>query len=207
MAIASFSKKVFSVSGNKIYTFSGLQYSSSYATEDQDVEGKKPSTYKKGPGLNTMDFSVKLDAAFKINPKKEINDWESIKDTGIPYVFILGNKSFGKNKWLLVDVSASDMNIDNVGNILSANLSLKFTEYVRSGAKNSSSSGSANKKTKSPGIKTPTAVDPMLLMPVTDEKSATKRYNEGMSSPVMRATPKTSTQGMWWAPDLDSLNK
>jgi len=177
MAIASFSKKVFSVSSNKIYTFSGLQYSSNYSTEDQDVEGKKPSTYKKGPGLNAMDFSVKLDASFKINPRKEITEWENIKDAGIPYVFILGNKALGKNKWLLVDVSASDMNIDNAGNILLANLSLKFTEYVRAGAK----SNSGSPKTKAAGIKTPVAVDPNILMAVAEEKAAAKRTNPGMN--------------------------
>jgi len=175
MAIASFGKKIFSVTGNKIYTFDGLQYSSSYETEIQNVEGKKPSTYKKGPGLNSMDFSVKLDAAFKVNPRKEINDWERIKDAEIPYVFILGNKAFGQNKWLLVDVSASDMDIDNAGNILSANLSLKFTEYVRSGTK-----ASSTKKKTSAGVKTPVAVDPKLLMPTSDEKSQNKRINPGM---------------------------
>ena len=174
MAIASFRNKIFTVNSNKIYTFSDLQYSSNYETEAQDVEGKKPSTYKKGSGLNTMSFSIKLDASFKVNPRKEMTDWENIKATGTPYPFILGNKSLGLNKWLLLDVSVSDMNIDNTGKILSANLNLKFEEYVRPGSKSSTSS---SKKAKAAGVKTTATIDPKLLMPTTEEKATAKRTN------------------------------
>ncbi len=176
MAIASFRNKIFTVNSNKIYTFSDLEYSSNYETETQDVEGKKPSTYKKGSGLNTMSFSIKLDASFKVNPRKEITDWENIKGTGTPYPFILGNKALGSNKWLLTEVSASDMIIDNTGKILSANLSLKFDEYVRPGTKSNASSSGTN-KTNASGVKTSTKVDPNLLMPTTEEKATTKRSN------------------------------
>lgn len=190
MAIASFSNKIFSINSNKIYTFSDLQYSTNYETEAQDVEGKKPSTYKKGSGLNAMSFSIKLDASFKVNPRKEITDWENIKASGTPYPFILGNKSLGSNKWLLKDVSVSDMNIDNAGKILSATLNLKFEEYVRPGSKSNSSS--SKKAKKSAGVKTSVKVDPKLLMPTTDEKATAKRTNVIMDEAVARKLHKTA---------------
>lgn len=133
MPIAVFGNKVFEITDSKIYTMEGLQYSSSLETEKQDAEGKKPSTYIKGPGLNELNFTLKLDATLGVNPRREIESWEQIKDASVAYPFILGRSPLG-SKWLLVDVNASNTVVDNIGNMLKAELQLKFDEYVRPGS-------------------------------------------------------------------------
>lgn len=186
MPIAVFGPKVFEVTQSKIYTFDGFQYSSNLNTDKQDAAGKKPSTLNKGPGLDAFGITIVLDAAFGVNPRREIDDWLAIKDAGIAYPFILGNRPFGQNKWLLVDVQATVQAIDNAGNILRAEVSLKFDEYVRPGsaAAKASAGGSSKKKSSgkasAPGIKLPPLSGPVNLLGSQDKATA-KRKNPNMT--------------------------
>jgi phage protein U len=133
MAIATFGTKVFQVSTSKMYTFNDFQYSSSLQTEKQEVLGRKPSTYNKGPDLDSMSFKIHIDAAFGVNPRVEMESWRAIMNAGVAYPFILGGKPLGSSKWLLVSVDESNVNIDNAGKILGVDIDLKFDEYVSAG--------------------------------------------------------------------------
>ncbi len=141
--IATFQNKVFQVSSNSIYTFEGLSWSGSLNTETQDKIGSKPSTYIKGENLMPLEFEIKLRADKNLDVRTEIEDWESIKSKANPSNFILGNKTIGKNKWLLKTVETSDMNIDNNGKILKATIKLSFEEFVRKGSASASTSNVA----------------------------------------------------------------
>ncbi|TGE36893.1 hypothetical protein E4K67_17490 [Desulfosporosinus fructosivorans] len=156
MPIAVFGSKVFEITDSKIYTFDGLQYTTTLDTEKQDAEGKKPSTYNKGPGLNGLNFTLKLDATQGVNPRHEMESWEQIKDAGVAYQFILGRSPLGWNKWLLVDVQGSNIVMDNLGNMLKLDLQLKLDEYVRPGSAAvaaAKANGSGGPKTSSvPGL-------------------------------------------------------
>ena len=134
MPIASFQNKVFSVSSSKKYPVSGLLLDGgNLETEAQEKLKEKPSTYIKGESLGNMSFEIPLRADFGINPRKQIEEWDSIKSKAQPAVFILGTRPIGKNKWLLQSVSASDIELDGHGNMLKASLKLEFKEYVRAG--------------------------------------------------------------------------
>lgn len=153
MPIASFANKIFEVNYKKINTFDGLQYGGTLETEKQDNAGKKPSTYVKGPGLDTLTFKINIDSQFGLNPIKEIESWKIIKDRAIAHPFLIKGKPFGAPKWLLVDMQANETILDNKGNMLSALITLRFDEYVSAGKtpeKNSaSSSGVKSKSTPS----------------------------------------------------------
>ncbi len=77
----------------------------------------------------------------------------------------------GQNKYLLVSVQAENAVINNKGNILSAELTLKFDEYVRAGKK--PATGTAAKS--SPGL-TQAQIE-ALLNPNAADKAALKRPN------------------------------
>lgn len=145
MSIAVFGKKLFRVGADSIYTLDDVQYGTGLNTEKQDAEGKKPSTYNKGPALSSLNFKLHLDASLGINPRRELEEWEAIKDAASAYQFILGSKPLGKNKWLLVDIQAGSFRIDNLGVLLAAVLTFRFDEYVRPGsAPESEASGAAD---------------------------------------------------------------
>jgi hypothetical protein len=133
MPIASFQNKVFTVSSTKKYPLTGLIWGGSLETEAQDKLKDKPSTYIKGEMLDNMSFEIPLRADFGIDPRKEIEGWESIKSKAQPSLFILGSKPVGKNKWLLKSVGSSDLEVDGRGRIIKATLKLEFEEFVRAG--------------------------------------------------------------------------
>lgn len=172
MAIALFGTKSFEVKKNKIYTFKGFEYGTSLQTEKQESAGKKPSTYNKGPNLNTLKINISLNATLGVNPRVEIEDWEAIKDAAIAYPFFLGNRPLGKNKWLLKEVGVIGTVIGNSGNIIAAEINLQFDEYVKSGIKTASSSTSAK---SSPAINLDDVIEPNTL--TTAEKAGLKRNN------------------------------
>jgi|GEM_PF-1214700 hypothetical protein len=181
MPIAVFGSKVFEITDSKIYTMDGLQYGTTLETEKQDAEGKKPSTYNKGPGLNSFSFTLKLDVTQGVNPRREMESWEQIKDASVAYPFILGRSPLGLgNKWLLVDIQASNSVIDNQGNMLKVDLQMKFDEYVRPGSAETSKS-SSKKSRGSKNVSVP-GLEPMDYVSSygPEDKTDYKRSNPGM---------------------------
>lgn len=176
MAIASFAGKTFQVSSKKIYTLNDFSTSGSLQTEKQDVAGKKPSTYIKGPDLEKMGFSVPLNIAYGQNVMSEYVAWKTVMNKQKAENFILGNKPLG-GKWLLTGVSLGDTVIDKNGVIIRGNLQLQFEEYVRAG---SASAGSKAKKAKAKGV---TAEDKSILDSLVSgqDKSSQKRTNTNAS--------------------------
>lgn len=140
MAIASYQKKVFTVSTSSRYTFDSLEWSGTLETEAQDKIKQKPSTYIKGEGLGSMSFDIPLRVGAKLDVRTEIEAWEAIKAKGTADYFILGTKPLGKTKWLLKSVGVSDTEIDAKGRMLKASLKLSFDEYARAGQASSKGS-------------------------------------------------------------------
>lgn len=175
--IASFANKVFQVDSNKIYTFDNFQYSSTLQVEKQDAAGKKPSTYNKGPDLDTISLTIKLSADMGVNPRNEWGSWKTLLNKGVAYPFILGGVPLNNCKWLLIDVTPSNFILDNQGKILSLELSLQFQEYVRPGSAETSKS---NKNSSSPGISAGerAILEAGILGP--QDKSGLKRNNPNM---------------------------
>ncbi|MCR4442138.1 MAG: phage tail protein [Peptococcaceae bacterium] len=176
--IAIFRNKIFQVDVSKIYTFNDFSHSALLQTDAQEVDGKKPSTYIKGQGLDTMSFSLSLEERNGINPRQEWENWQQILAQGVPDIFVLGGKPIGENKWLLKTITPSNVRIDNSGHIQGLTLALEFEEYVRPGKKEAGGSSGS----KSPGIKSKVNVQDeisaILLSP--DEKEANKRTNTNM---------------------------
>lgn len=177
MQIAVFKNKVFQVDTSKIYTFKDFTYSSVLNTEHQDVDGKKPSTYVKGPGLDNFGIVITLETSNGVNPRQEWEEWQQILAQSLPDTFILGGKPIGENKWLLKSVSPSDVRADNTGNITGLTLSLEFEEYVRPGQKPAGKSGNT-----AAGLKNKVNIQDEIsaLLMTSEEKQESKRYNPGM---------------------------
>ena len=137
--LGSFSNKTFVVSSNKIYTFDELTINGELKHEEQEVEGNKPSTYIKGPGLDKFSFTIFLIKQKSVNIEKEIEDWFKIRDSKTPSYFIIGGKSVSKNKLLLTNVDVSETKIGVNGEYLKAKIQLQLSEFVRAGKKQDTS--------------------------------------------------------------------
>ncbi len=180
MAIASFAGKTFQVSNRKVYTLTGFTTGSTLQTEKQDVAGKKPSTYIKGPDLETMSFSVPLNIAFGYGVQAEYNSWKSIMNKQTAQSFILGGKPLG-GKWLLTGVSLNDTLIDKKGSLIKGTLELEFEEYARAG-----SAGAGSYAADMPAAKGGAADKSAVTLASDAEKSSQKRENTNVSEAIAR---------------------
>lgn len=133
MAIATFDKKTFNVSSNKILTFNNLSYGESLTVEQQEVIGQKPSTYIKGFSLMTIPLTVELKSTLGVDVQAEIDDWLNMLRAKTKNYFFLGNKPVSRNKFLLTRVDIDGKAILNNGKVQSATLSIELQEYVRGG--------------------------------------------------------------------------
>lgn len=146
MPIAVFGKKVFQVSSKKVYTFDDFERSGTLETEAQETIGKRPATFIKFMGLETMSFSIKLDASLGVNVQQEYNWWINTRNSGKPQTFSIGGIPVTKNKWLLKSVAESDTIIDSRGKIKQTVLKLTFEEFVRAGTKPKDENNTPGKK-------------------------------------------------------------
>ncbi len=142
MIIGAYGSFVFSVSSEKVNTFDNLSLSASYNTETQEVIGKKPSTYKKGPGLDQLSYDVTLDQTMGIDVESEIKKWRDICKSGDAFPMNIGGKNITEHPLMLksVDIGYKQVGVD--GKIIKAVLNVKLEEFVRPGSAKSSSTSS-----------------------------------------------------------------
>lgn len=178
--IGSFANKVFKVSSNHLYTFDEFTMNSELKIDEQEVDGNKPSTYIKGPGLDKVSLNVSLIKQKNINVRNEIDEWKKIKDSKVPYHLIIGNRNLATYKFLLTNVDVSEIKIGIAGEYLKAKVQLQFSEYVRAGKKEEStttatSSGSSTKNSTKSTSKKSTAGT------TKSSKKSKKRKNKNAS--------------------------
>ncbi len=123
-------EKIFYVSDSEILTYSGMSASHSYNTEEKKNGKKMPKTKDVGPGIGTMNFSMKL-SVLKGNDVKAEHDWWVAECEKGSYSYIyMGSTKFGKYKWRIKQVDISDLVTINDGTLWkSCTLSVSFEEY------------------------------------------------------------------------------
>lgn len=136
MSIGAFGDKTFDVNPKRIYTPDGLKYNESLSVEMQETEGGKPSTYIKGLGAMEVGFDIQLKHQF-CNVQDEIDWWFLKMRSGKPEYLTIGDKTYGTNKQLLKSVSVADKVILSNGVVVSAKISLSFSEFTKEGYKKS----------------------------------------------------------------------
>lgn len=133
MKIGAYGNLIFSVSSQMINTFDNLSLTASHNTETQEVIGKKPSTYKKGPGLDQVAFEVMLDQTLGIDVEAEIKKWRDVCKSGSANHMNIGGKNLTDYPIMIKNVDIGFRQIDNNGKIIKAVLTLKLEEFVRAG--------------------------------------------------------------------------
>jgi hypothetical protein len=121
---------VFSVSSEKIETIQNTQWSGSARIQEHQRHLDNSLTEFTGVNADTFSFNIVLSAYLGVNPMKELEkiwDYER-KGTALPLV--LGEKIYGKYRWLIKSHNASMQNFDGNGNLISCNVSLSLIEYL-----------------------------------------------------------------------------
>ncbi|WP_254848734.1 phage tail protein [Paenibacillus odorifer] len=96
-----------------------------------DIIGKKPKKEWLGPGIDSVSFSVQLDARLGLNPRKELDRLIELERAGKALPLIIGRKGVGTGLWVITDMSQAWDSMDNIGNVLTSTVNITLEEYVK----------------------------------------------------------------------------
>ncbi|MEC0234081.1 phage tail protein [Paenibacillus kribbensis] len=128
--LATLGDIVFIVTHYKIRTFTDFTRTNNDRWAANEIIGKKPRSQFLGPGLDTIDLTVRVDASYGMNPRKEVDKLVDYSRKGKVMPFVLGNKGLGVKWWKIKSMTQNFNNIDNKGRLVSATYSLTLEEYV-----------------------------------------------------------------------------
>lgn len=121
---------VFETSDKRILNFNSFQrtISGNWATHERI--GKKPQSEFLNPNLQSVTFTIILDAMHGVRPRKTLDIITDAVETGIVEDVIVGGQKIGKNKWKITQIGETwDVVLDG-GELLRATLNLTLEEYL-----------------------------------------------------------------------------
>ena len=121
---------VFSVSRETVKTFDGMKWESSakYATHERHLKDTLLEFI--GIEADTISFNVYFSAFLGVNPMQEIGKLLDAERNGKVMRLVIGNKAYGKNKWV-IDKTSKDLDrFDRKGNLLVAKVSITLKSYA-----------------------------------------------------------------------------
>jgi len=135
-SIGSLGDIAFEVSAyNDIFTPDGYKRSARARLSSHEIIGEKPLTEFCGADLQTVSFSIKLHAAWGVNPKTEIERLMEYCEKGEVLSFVLGGEPVGENKWIIESVGESVDYFDFGGVVIYSTAEVSLREYVENEVK------------------------------------------------------------------------
>lgn len=128
--IGSFGDVIFQVSADKIRTFDNFIRSSADRWDKHNIINKKPMSEFIGPDLDEITFTMRFDAAYGVNPRREMEKLLEMGRSGQVETLIIGGKPLGVDKWKIKKLSQKWQTVDNLGNVIIGGLDVTLEEYV-----------------------------------------------------------------------------
>lgn len=129
--IGFFGDIVFETNDKRILNFSGFSRSASARWHNHDTILKKPAAEFLGPDLDSVSFSITVNASMVSNPLDEINKWLIKCRAGTTETLVIGNRGIGMDQWSVQSVSQAYNIIYNHGEVYSASVDVTLEEYIR----------------------------------------------------------------------------
>lgn len=128
--IGSFGDIIFETSDQRILNFTDFKYDSASRIEHHAVVNSKPVSEFIGPDIDTIEFTVNLNGRYGVKPRDEMDKWINKSNTGEVDILVIGNKSLGKDKWLVQKISEAWDVIFNAGELFSGKIDVTLEEYI-----------------------------------------------------------------------------
>jgi phage protein U len=131
MQIGSFGEDlIFETSDKRILTFNDFNRGASSRWEEHAVIGQKPRGEFIGPELQTVTFTIKLNAALGVVPQEEIDKLIKIVESGTADYLVIGGLPLGDDRWIILSISEARNRVLNSGELYSATLDVAMKEYI-----------------------------------------------------------------------------
>lgn len=128
MSIGVLGDITFEANADKVRTWQDARRQGSSRWATHDVYGGKPVKEFLGPGLDTIDLSVRLDIERGVIPRDELRKMREARDTGVVLQFTIGGELVGDFSIQSLDETWTRFNRNGV--LTTAVVSLHLEEYV-----------------------------------------------------------------------------
>lgn len=129
--IGSLGDAVFTVSDWRVFTFRGFNRSGAPRIEEHAVIGVKPKLEYTGPGLDTINFSVRLDRFLGVTPEDEIDKMHEAMTIGQVVPLIIGGRYLGR--WVITALDESHLHYNGLGRLIVAEVMISLKEVADDG--------------------------------------------------------------------------
>jgi len=121
---------VFSVSDQRVLTFSDMNHSvgSSWATHSR--MGQKDQTEYLRPNLQKLTFTITLDCNYGVRPRATLDRLAGHAERGDVYAFVVGGRRVGQYKWRITELSEAWEVVYNRGELARAKVNVTMEEYI-----------------------------------------------------------------------------
>lgn len=121
----------FSVSDDKILTFSDLKHEGEARWKEHALVGRKPRKQFLGPDTETITFDMVLDARHGVKPLTTLSNIAAYRDKGKSDHLIINGTKICANKLTITKTSQTWDEVWNKGELVKATISVTLEECVR----------------------------------------------------------------------------
>jgi hypothetical protein len=121
---------VFSTSDSRILTFSDFKRKVSATWATHSRVGKKDRSEFVRADLQSVTFTIILDATHGVKPRATLEALEAAVESGKVYPLVIGGKKVGSNSWKLKSTSEAWNVVLTGGELVQAKVDVTMEEYL-----------------------------------------------------------------------------
>lgn len=131
MIVGALGDIVFLVSSETVETFDKMKWSGSVRISTHERHLKNALTEFTGRNPDAISFTMFLAESLGVDVMAEIvKIWNAERD-GVSLPLVIGEKGYGKYRWLIKDHKTDMQTYDADGHLNSASVSVNLIEYIR----------------------------------------------------------------------------
>ena len=128
MKVGSLGKVVFTVSTNKVETFSGLKISSSASYGSHKRHGGNEIIEFTGNDADTVSFNMTL-SQILVKVAEELDKLKKYKKTGKTLKFVIGKRVIGNYRWVITKLNVTEEIYGKKSELITAGVAITLKEY------------------------------------------------------------------------------
>ena len=129
MKVGSLGKVVFTVSSNKVETFSDLKISSSASYGSHKRHCGNEIIEFTGNNADTVSFNMTLSQILGVDVAEELEKLKKYKKSGKTLKFIIGKKVIGNYRWVITNLTVTAKTYGKKSEIITAGVAVTLKEY------------------------------------------------------------------------------
>ncbi len=129
MRVGSLGEIVFSVSSNKVETFSGLKISSSASFGSHKRHCGNEIIEFTGNDADSLSFNMTLSQILGVDVESELEKLRKYKKTGKTLKLVIGKKVIGNYRWAITKMTITPKHYGKKSEIVTADVAITLKEY------------------------------------------------------------------------------